>query len=198
MAENFPGPYTCRILYTTGTNNRQHLMTLNCDVDSEPSVGAAFSTFSFVQRDGTPIQADSAVDTWIALIDVLWEDITNFVSAELWKHTPLTYLSSFKSSYSIGQPGTDAVNPTVAAGQTIYTFRTQEGGIMKLSFLETVTGAGVSRSYPTTFAPTDAVFDFVASDSNWILARDTSYPVSPLRWHPGTNEALFKKIYRDL
>ena len=202
MADNFPGPYQVRILYGSGDlspgGNISHLASLNLDLTAVPSPGAAFTTINALTKGGvlTP-QLDVAMEAWLTLIALMFENITDFGIVELWSFVPDTFNATFISAYTpVANIGT-SVQPNLAASQAILTFRTNEGGILRLNFMEAVFPPAASQLYPTLNVGLDAIFDFTASDASWILGRDTSYINAPLRFLPGQNERLFKQRFRN-
>jgi hypothetical protein len=56
--------------------------------------------------------------------------------------------------------------------------------------------AALSQTFPTTVGNVNNIAAFAVSSDSWILARDTSYLVAAMRWHPGQNERLFKARFR--
>jgi len=194
MADNFPGPYEIRIFYTAGSI--EHQMNLSCNVKYNPQPGDAASTIAVQLADGSDDFMGNVVSAWITLIKTLFAaaDVT-FDRAELWEYTPGTYVSRYISTYDIGTAG-DSASTTKLASQGIMTFRTTEGGVMKIYFQGTTLAAGPRETYAAAAVVLQDIFDFVISDANWILAKDTSYPVAALAWLPGESEAIFKKLYR--
>jgi hypothetical protein len=171
-------------------------MRLNTRIDGTPEAGVDdFTTIQALRRDNTPFDLDAEVDAWIALLQPFYSSSqADFINAELWSYTPESFDADFVAAYDIGVSGSSGTT-SVVAGQVICTFRTQEGGIMKLSLMEAVTVAGSPISPPYTgslLALTNAI---VLGTSPW-LARDTSYAIANIRTYPGQNEALFKKIFR--
>jgi len=200
MVQNFPGPYELRIEYTTliGAIPIIHTQRLNLDLTTIPNPGDDFTNINVVTRGGvaTPVLS-AVVDSWLFLVAGRFEDVTTFGIVELWKYTPLTFDAVFISAYtSVVTNGSDVTNPTVVATQEVYTFRTQEGGIMRLTWLETITAAAQPQTFPTGSATVDAIETFVVSSINWILARDTSYPFASLRFLGGQNEKTFRQRFR--
>jgi len=114
--------------------------------------------------------------------------------AELWKYAPNSYDATWISSVTKTDPGTNA-NPTVPAGQLIYTFRTVGGNIMKVVLMETGFGSGASIQPPWTGSHADIQGE-VSDDLGIWYARDGTRALLPLGIHPGINERLFKKLYR--
>lgn len=198
MALNFPGPYEVRLVYSTtpaGFPILIHEQRLNCQIDSAPVPGETFDNITVLTRSGANIALDVAVDDWLVLIKPMFGTTTEFVLAELWKYAPDSFDATFISSYEILELGT-GVGATQVAGQVIQTFRTINGGIMRLSFMESSIASGVSQTPPFTPAVFNTIADFVTSASNWIYARDNSYPIARFKVNPGQNEALFKRRFR--
>lgn len=201
MAANFPGPYELRFTYTTvpaGLTALPHTQRLNLDLTTTPTPGTAFADIDAKTKGGilTPDLA-SVVDAWHSLIDILHNDQTTLGITELWSYTPLSFQSVFISSYNSGITDGLTVAAAIPAQQDILTFRTLEGGTLKVNFMERPASPYGSFAYPTAVAVIDAVFDFVTSDASWILARDTSYINGNLNWLVGQNEKLFRTRYRS-
>jgi hypothetical protein len=68
---------------------------------------------------------------------------------------------------------------------------------MRIHLEEAGIDPGTSRSRTQMTAAQGAVADFIVSSNNPWLAKDTSFPFATLALHPGSNEAVFKKRYRD-
>lgn len=200
MALNFPGPYEFRIFYTVDTSPGgalQHQMRLNFDIDNSPNKGDPFSAFSVKRRSGASATADSVIAALKSLMKPLWKATDMTIDfAEIWKYTAQTFDAEFWSTLSIGEAATGTGTTTVA-GQAMYTFRTIEGGIMRVNVME----GQAAVSEPIVYADMSAadqnfVNHFTEAAGSWYLARDTSYPLAFLREFPGQNEAIFKARYR--
>lgn len=209
MTTNFPGPYEVRLFYSVNVTGAggvlQHEQRLNVQCASDPSVGTAFSAITLVNGYGHNLDLQAVVDAWVAICKPLHNSgSATFDYAELWKYTPGTFLSSFVSSYTVGVGGTSG-SSVVPASQSIYTFRSTEGGILKISLLDTVEAVNaLPKTYAGLSALEKAVADFVLDDvpvgytyGNFFLARDTSYPFGFNRLFNGQNEKVFKKRYRN-
>ena len=200
MAINFPGPYEVRINYNCNIGGLilNHTQRLNVRISGTPDVGTPFGSINCLRRDDQAFNLASEVDAWVALLRPLYlAGGTNFTTAELWKYTAQSFESSFVSSYSIGLAGTGGAN-NVGAGQVIWSFRTEEGGIMKIALMESAIQAGSSAGYANMSADQKAIADAVQLGTSPWLARDTSYPFTVIAMHPGQSEAVFKKRYRQL
>lgn len=200
MALNFPGPYEVRLFYTTspaGFTGIQHVAKYNIALDADPPVGEDFANINARMRNTGTIALDTWVDSWVALLLQLVSSAggNTIDLAELWKYTPGTFDASYVASYSIALAGLSGA-PPVPAGQAIQTYRTQEGGIMKLSFMETGLVTAVRDAPPFTPVASENIRQAVIADTNCWLARDTSYPIAAIGNFVGQNEALFKRRYR--
>lgn len=194
MALNYPGPYQCRFFYTAGT--RPHVMQLNVALTADPSPGTFMDSITPISRDGTnPVDLEGAC---IGLIDLLknnFNTTASFDRVELWKFEPLSFESSFVSSFNPGISGTNGVSAKTAA-QQIYVWRTQEGGIMKIDLLDTVNSPALPMGFSDLSVGDQAMAAYIAGDTNVWLGRDTSYPFAFKSAFVGVSEAVFKKVYR--
>lgn len=198
MAFNYPGPYEIRLFYSTtpvGHPQMTHEQRLNCVVDSSPVPGTDFADITVETRSGANIALDVAVDQWVNLLQPNFHTSSEFVLAELWKYTPDTFDASFISAYEIVEVGT-SVGATVVAGQAILSFRTVNGGIMRLNLMESIHAVGQQQTFPTSVVVINDIADAIVASTNEWYARDNSYPISRYKFSPGQNEALFKRRFR--
>lgn len=200
MALNFPGPYEIRLFYSvpfSGFTTLQHVARYNLRVEGTPDPGTPFSGINALRRDDSPFALDGEIDDWVTLIKGLWSSaaLTTIDYAELWKYEPLSFDASFVSAYSIAETATSA-SANANSGQVIVTFRTAGGGIMKISFMETILAAALPDTLPFTNATLDAVADAVVAGTVPWLARDGTYPFACIAAYAGQNEAVFKKRFR--
>lgn len=199
MVQNFPGPYELRLTMTAlaASDPLRHTQRLNLQLTATPSPGDAFNNINAVTRGGTATpDLAAAVEAWLTLIAPRFATLTVFGAVELWKYQPLTFEANFISAYNPTKVAGNNANPTVKSNQEIYTFRTLEGGIMRINLLETVRAVGLVQPYPTANTSADAIFDFITGSTNWILARDTSYPFASMNFLPGQNEKSFRQRFR--
>lgn len=200
MALNFPGPYQLRLFYqVNGTPGGvvDHVMALNLDCSPAPSPGDAFSAITVVTSLGTKA-LDGVVNALVAVLQPEFNSsATSFLSAELWKYTTGTFQASYISSMSVGLAGT-STSTNKEATQSIYTFRTTEGGIMKVTLMEDVYEKDEPIPYTGLTTESKAIVDFFVTggvDGVFFLARDTSFPIAFLKKFPGENEATFKSRF---
>jgi len=193
MAVNFPGPWQVDIHYVV--DGYEHTQKLNLDVETVVTVGMPFDEIEINTRAAGTVFLDAAIDAWETLQLPRFSDTAAFTGADLYFCQENSFNRFWYSSYGMSGVGTHA-QPYSKANETIHTYRTQEGGIMKLVWEECPIAffAKVSLAAGTLYEGTTR--DFVLSDDNWILARDTSWPIAPLHLLYGQNEAIFKKRYR--
>ena len=195
MVDNFPGPYSVRIFYTVSA--REHVQELNLDLVDPADVGDAFDTLSVVTIGAQAPALDAYVDAWVALLQPFFHSGTSTIDrAELWEYAALTFDATFISAYDISVAGTSS-SAVVVASEGIYTFRTLEGGIMKIALEDTVTAPGPSVAYAAMGSGSQDLVDFVLGAGGGWLGRDTSFPTAVIKFHPGVNERNFKKVYRS-
>jgi hypothetical protein len=201
MAINYPGPYELRFFYSTDVTpggSRDHVMRLNLNLQSDPTPGAAFSTINAINAASSTNALDDVAGEMEALLAPLYSAAdSTFDRWELWKYETDTFNAQYISALdAVTSPsgGSDA-NP---AGQVIFTFRTSEGGVMKVVLMEPINTPGQSLGYASLASVnTDFIDYFLDSANGWFIGRDTSYPIVFLKFHPGQNEAIFKARYRS-
>lgn len=199
MVQNFPGPWELRIEYTTlfGAVPLIHTQRLNVDLTTVPLPGTDFADIDAKTRGGvlTPT-LESAVDNWLTQVAERFSTTTTFGIVELWSYVPLTFDATFISAFTSVVTAGAHLNPTIVAAQEIYTFRTTEGGVVRISLIEAVAPADQPKSFPIGNISVDNIAAFITSPSNWILGRDTSYPFAGMRFLPGQNEKTFRQRFR--
>lgn len=205
MAINYPGPFEIRISYSDANISPviEHVSRFNIALVGVPAQGDVFSNYDIKDIDGdTTVALDTFVEAFLAKFNKLFSNNMDVGDVELWKYpTAQSFDSVFWSSYTPTANAGTGVGSGVPAGQAYYSFRTQEGGNMKVSLMEGIRAAGSSITYGNMTADEKALVDFVLSGNTTtfsavFLGRDTSYPFSFNRLFPGQNEALFKKRYR--
>lgn len=198
MALNFPGPYEVRVFYDTIVNTitLTHSLRLSFVVDPpEPEPGDLWSTIFMLRRGGTNVALDVEMDDLAAHLKALFHTSSELLYAELWKYEDQSFDASFVSAYGLSIAGTSGT-ATVTAGQSIYSFRTLEGGSMRLNLMESIVAAGGVKGYSDLSGAEQALVNHIQSATTPWVGRDTSYPFVFTRAFPGQNEALFKKRFR--
>lgn len=202
MAINYPGPYEIRFRYTDpGVAGAvvQHRSNVNVSLVEPAAQGDVFGNYDINDKDGaTVISLATVVEDWLTIFNALFDTTMTIDSVELWKYeTPLSFDATFWSSYAPTANAGTSVGTGQAASQNIYSFRSQEGGNMKVEAIESLQVLGPPEAYAAMAAGNQAVVDYVLGGDTVtytapFLARDTSYPFSFNRMFPGQNEKLWK------
>lgn len=191
---NFPGPFEVVIKYSVDGVN--HLQNLNCNAVTPIGVGDLPADIDLQTRVGGTVALDAAVTAWVNLLKVGSSSTLTFDSFDFYSVAALSSVRTFITSGTIGVSGTNvgSYNP---AHQKTLTFRTLEGGTMRIVQMETADTSKARVGYAATGAGNQAIMDFVVGTTNWILARDTSYPISALNAIGGENERIFRTRFRQ-
>lgn len=188
MAQNSLYPGFVKLKYSANAHTHYQVLPVIPDTPSSPGIEPYFAL-----ADGPSVGMNTLVDEYIALIDNLYSDTASFILAEFWRVPTVDSDPVFEYVYEIGQPGLSVTAPTLA-GQLCVTFRTAAGGVLKLYFMETVSGLAAKDDYPFANSTVDALADYlIAGTTGWIVGRDGSYPIAGLRALTKVNDALRKK-----
>lgn len=193
MTEFYPGPYEVEIFYTEG--GIEHKQRLNCVVVVEGGVGDPFSSFSVDSKGGGILALNAAVDAYIALMRPFFAATANITIANLYKYVANSYDKSFLATYDINQIGS-AAGAVNLNHQTFLTFTTQLGNNIKFTWLDDVSASNARIPIRDSGAGYQAMATYLVGGTNWILARDGSFPAGRLNFVGGQNEALFKRRNR--
>jgi hypothetical protein len=202
MTTNFPGPAQVRLFYTTTVNSVaiQHSQQLNLSIPSEPAPGTPFDEIEpAFPAGGTPVDLQASIDAWVADMRPFYSSGAGHTidRAELWWYDDESFDAHFVSAYTIALAGSSG-GTTHPGGQSIVTMRTTNGGIFKLSFMEsTIVSSGIDTGTISNANLEAIVADLEAKVYPW-WGRDNGYPFVRIAHYPGINEALWKKRYRVL
>lgn len=198
MAQNFPGPMEIEWRYTV--TNIEHKLRLSFDV---PNIAAIVPGMDIADIQPVVRTGANASTTLVPYVNSLLADLQPFFNAsdasggvlDVWLYTLGTYDRTWITSYTPPWTPNSAVD-TGLASQTTMTFRSGNGGIMKLVLLETAGNSNAQISPSNYDSVLTAVADnFTDADSIWI-ARDNGYAIGNIRLSPGQNEATWRKRYR--
>lgn len=196
---NYPGPYEIEYELSGWTAPaRTHVMRFSCAVLANPPAGT-LATAIDVQKTG------GATAKLNVVANQLWEFIRNFYPAAvtcpsytLWKYVTGTLAKNFISTGALTNTGGVAGGTISPTAQLVQTYRSANGGILKVVVLESLL-TGDTR---VTLVPNAAgnasqkLAAYILSADNIVLARDDSYPITALRDSRGQNERIWREIYR--
>jgi hypothetical protein len=149
------------------------------------------------------VALDDAVEDILADLAPIFDDTVSFGPVELWQVVvtdlgggEFSVVENYLDSYKPTNVAGTHVNPPVPAAQTIITFRSLEGGILRLDLQDTSIAPAAEQTFPTSNASINAIADAFVHSLSIVLAKDTSYLVVPKAYFPGQNEAAWKRINR--
>jgi len=196
MAANLAGPYQIRIDYLTG--GLTHRKNLNCAVIGTPAAGTPDETVLFQTAGDGNVDMRTCVTEYWAFARQFFSSSTSVTLVELWKAVG-DDVWDYVTSLGVNLPvGSDTVNPYVPAHQAILTFRSANGGIARDVFMEDVSSSNAQSALVANGAggAPEQLAAYWMSGACWMLARDDSFPIAPLRFSNGQNERIWRKRYR--
>lgn len=199
MAENLPGPYEIEFDLQGWTSPaRSHVLRFSVAAVGSPAPGSLPTVVDIQKMGGATAKLNVVANQIWGFLRTLYAGTISAVGYTLWRYVPGTLAKDFISAGSLTNPTGTAVGSPTVAHQTTLTFRSANGGILKIVLIETNL-AGDTR---TTLIPNPAgtliplFASYVMSADNVILARDDAYPVAPLRDSRGQNERIWREVFR--
>lgn len=196
---NFDGVHETRWKYSVPISGRTiiHTMTLDVKVLGTPVPGTDFTAIQTVAQNGTNATLQAEVQALWDIIRTAYNTAVELVYVELWRYGPNGQNAIYISASDVTNPlGTSAVVPMAAQQQT-FTFRSTNGGIMRLQLMETSVGDNLRQTPPYTPAGFQSLSVYVTGNSRPWQARDDGYPFVAIACSGGQNEALFRKRFRS-
>lgn len=194
MVLNLPGPYEIRWQVSVGGLTHKH--KLNVDVDGAvPAVGTASTLINLRGKDASAVNLAAWIDLLVSNMRGLYSTNASIGAFELWRYpvgtTDALFIASDPST-SLG----NAAGSYADAGYEIYTFRTAESNIAKLTLLETVTSSDVQEAFASLSTVKQQLVNFLLSVDSPVLGADTSFLAGFMRASYGRNEAIWRKRHR--
>lgn len=198
MAENLPGPYELEYTLTGFVNpNRDHLFRVNCIAIGDPAPGSLPTAITMQKQGGGTASLSVVANQLWEFIRLLYGVSISCSGFQLWKYVAGTLAKDFVSA---GTPTNVACTGAggTALGQLTQTYRSANGGIMKVVLLETnQTGDTRTTLIPNgAGTPSQRLAAYITSADNIALARDDAFIVAALRDSRGQNEAIWKLVHR--
>jgi hypothetical protein len=164
--------------------------------DFAKAPGDAFGNYQIDTRGLGGGSADGVVDDLVAALKPVYNASATFQSAELWKYASGSQDGVFLSAYSVNEVGT-AGGANIAAAETIFTFRTINGRLLKFTLEESVFAQGASVPIVIGGGGVGNTLAGFVMGNDWAgVDREGGLPIAAMRWFPGQNEAIFKRRYR--
>lgn len=195
---NYPGPYEIEYLITGFTAPaREHVFRVSVAAVGSPTAGDLPTVIDIQKMGGSTSKLNVVANQLWEFLRLFYPSSISCTGYQLWRYVTGTLGKDFISTGTVTNPLASgaALN---AAQQLTQTYRSANGGILKIVLLETNLGGNVRQ----TLVPNPAgnasqkLAAYVMSGDNVILSRDDAYPVNPLRDSRGENETLFRLINR--
>ena len=195
---NYPGPYEIEFTLTGWTAPaREHVFRVNVAALGSPAAGTLPTAIDIQKMGGSTAKLN-------VVANQIWEFLRLFNNTsilcsgyQLWKYVPGTLGKDFIATGTVTNPACSAAGG-VAAMQLTQTYRSANGGILKIVVLESnQTGDARITLVPNAAGnASQRLAAYVMSADNVFLARDDAYPVNPLRDSRGQNEKIWRLINR--
>lgn len=196
---NLPGPY--EIEYTiagyTGPA-RTHRHRLNVAAVGTPAIGTPPASINIQKAGGGTGTLTAVANQYWEFLRLIFPNTISCSGYTLWRYVSGTYAKTFISSGTVTNALGSGAGVAVAYQMTL-SFRSANGGIMKLVYLES-NQSGEARSTLVSNAagtPPQKIAAYILSADNVALARDDAYPLNPLFDSRGQNERVWRDVFRQ-
>ena len=199
MAENYPGPYEIEYELTGWTSpTRSHVFRVSCLAVGSPAAGSLPTAIDIQKQGGSTAKLNVVANQLWEFIRLFYPNTIQCPGYQLWRYVPGTLAKDFISTGTLTNPISAGTGTITAAQQLTLTFRSANGGILKLVLLETnQTGdARIVLLNNAAGTPPQKLASYVMSADNVIMARDDAFIVTPLRDSRGQNERIWREINR--
>lgn len=188
MSLNCLAPGFIKLFYNSNGHNHTQVVC----------VSPANSTGSILNTRSAGTQAfDAAIDTIVANFKTMLKTTDEYFGSELYTQADCDSLPVFQFAYDLGGPvaGT-ATGTTVPWQQLAMTYRTTDGGKMRLIFLEGAVEVNDVKNPITDYATggIKTVNDYLFFSGSVVTARDNSFPAFPLNVVTKVNDTLRKRF----
>ena len=190
---NYPGTWEVELIYLIDAV--EHKQKLNCEVQGTPSIGDDPSTITLETRDSVGVALDTAITAWANLLKPTMPSACTFTGYNFYKYLLPSFNKDWYTTGSFSIVGT-GVGGVQKAQQSTYTFRSNQGGRMRMQTMESSGSFTAQLPYSGLGASDQAIIDFMLSDDAWMIARDNGYPASFIKYSGTQNETLYNKYYR--
>lgn len=177
--------YTCQF----GTELRPHKMTIPIEPGGAATPGIEPSV---VNNSDDPVPLSTAVDNFLVGVLDVYSNQTQFTHAEYWsKPTPTSdplYIYTYAMTGKIGTGGAN-----ISAGQATMSFRTNAGGIAKVTFMESNIPTTLVDQAPFASLDHQDIADFLVGDDGWHRGRDGGLLITSLKLVGKLNDVLRRR-----
>lgn len=200
MAPLPKGPYIVEIemLATIASQPLKHTWSANCAALGDPAPGTASTTISLATRSGGSKILSTAAQEWWTIFRDNFSNATTIISCNLFRYDGPALGNTFISAIAISPSAGSVSSAPVAGHETVWTFRTGIGGIMKIVAIEDI-AAGKAQA-PLVANPALGTYGqmaaYIMSSDGWLCGRGGSWPVAPMQTSMSYNETIEKRRFR--
>lgn len=189
MTFNFPSPYGLRYLYTVDglTHKGEVLVNITEDVP----VGTAFVDITVNTKSGGTDSLADFVTAYFPALRALYDTSTDIFAIELWKYEPDSFDATFISATTTTYVGSNA-GANVLSGYQMFTFRSMNGGIMKIVCLEPCQNNEGKLGFPSLNTAEQAFANVITASTSPVIARDNGYLALFNFMSGGQNEKVWR------
>jgi hypothetical protein len=199
MAENLPGPYEIEYeLQGWVSPARSHVLRFFVAAVGSPAPGSLPTAVDIQKMGGATAKLNVVANQIWGFIRTIYHTSISAVGYTLWRYVPGTLAKDFISAGALTTPAGTSGSPTTIAGQITLTFRSANGGVLKIVMLETVLGgdARITLIPNPVGIQAPLIASYVLSADNVLLARDDAFPVAAMRDSRGQNERIWRDVFR--
>jgi hypothetical protein len=157
-----------------------------------PAISGGIYTVAKV-LGGTYNPWTAAVDAFVLVLKAQLNTSDSIVSADLFTQASPTATPVFVATYSVNVAGTSS-SADLALGELVLTWRTDDGGLLRMYIMECVISNNYRQSRATAGSTIQALFDFVTASSGFVFGRGGGVPIAPIFATGKINDVLRKKF----
>jgi hypothetical protein len=184
--------------YSIRVDGILHHLRINCSASGTPAAGTPMASVLLNNVGGTTQTAAISLNGFWNFIKPLFHTGVSCEDVTLWKYVTGTTIKNFIAADVPTTPAGTSATAYSPAQQFTMTFRTAAGGIAKNVLLETSTGGNAVANLTANAAGNNQqkVAAYWLSTAGWMIGRDDTFPVSPLRYANTQNESIYRKRFR--
>lgn len=197
MAQNFPGPY--EVDYSILVTGITHHLRLSCVALGSPLPGTAPALVNLQTRAGTPQTLQICAQSLWNFLRIPFHNSVTLTGFTLWRYPIAGSLQKdFVTSGVVTNPAGASTSATTLAHQQTLSFRSANGGVMKVVMLESAYSGNARNTLISNGSGSSEqqIAAYLLSSAGWAIARDDSFPIVPLFSVGGQNEAIYKIRFR--
>lgn len=183
-------PNSITIHYTS--NGHDHNMTIPVGV-----VSGSAPAWLLPTRDASTVDWRTAMDAFAALLAPVFDTASSIDYAELFTYEATGSPAEFLAAHTIDVSGSN-VGAAVDFVQAVFPFKSVGGNSLRLTLLESVSGADVHVPYASVVSGFSDILDFVLSDDDWLITRGGTFPIVSLGMTSKVNDKLRERYLLDV